>query len=130
MAIPNGQALAAAAADILAACVARTGGETFLRLTLQLPLDSHIGQILLQFKTEVESRTNGAIEVQIFDSNQLYKDKDVPLAVQTGADRDGRGAADPLLSPTSRRLGIFDMPFLFNTEELVRDATANQRNPR
>ena len=59
--------------------------ETTLRISLQLPLKSHLGQNLLLFKQEVETASNGEIEVQIYDSAQLYKDKEVPQAVGSGA---------------------------------------------
>ncbi|QPC43629.1 TRAP transporter substrate-binding protein DctP [Kaustia mangrovi] len=97
--------------------------ETTLRITLQLPLKSHLGQNLLLFKDKVETASNGDIEVQIFDSAQLYKDKEVPQAV-------GSGAIEMGVASLTRYVGdipavdIFYMPFLFNTEELVREATA------
>ena len=52
-----------------------------MRISLQLPLKSHLGQNLLVFEKEVEARTQGAIDVEIYDSAQLYKDKEVPAAV-------------------------------------------------
>ena len=56
-----------------------------MRISLQLPLKSHLGQNLLVFEKEVEARTQGAIDVEIYDSAQLYKDKEVPAAVGSGA---------------------------------------------
>ena len=56
-----------------------------MRISLQLPLKSHLGQNLLVFEKEVEARTKGAIDVEIYDSAQLYKDKEVPAAVGSGA---------------------------------------------
>ena len=53
--------------------------ETKMRITLQLPLKAHLGQNLLVFKKELESRSD--IKVEIYDSAQLYKDKEVPQAV-------------------------------------------------
>ena len=49
--------------------------ETKMRITLQLPLKAHLGQNLLVFKKELESRSD--ITVEIYDSAQLYKDKEV-----------------------------------------------------
>ncbi len=57
--------------------------ETKMRITLQLPLKAHLGQNLLVFKKELESRSD--IKVEIYDSAQLYKDKEVPQAVGSGA---------------------------------------------
>ncbi|RME14517.1 MAG: hypothetical protein D6801_09160 [Alphaproteobacteria bacterium] len=51
------------------------------RIALQLPLKSHRGQNLLLFKDGVEKASNGEIKVEIYDSAQLYKDKEVPAAV-------------------------------------------------
>ena len=49
--------------------------DTTLRISLQLPLSSHLGQNLVLFKDEVEKTSNGEIAVEIYDSAQLYKDK-------------------------------------------------------
>ena len=93
------------------------------RISLQLPLKSHLGQNLLLFKEEVEKNSNGEIKVEIYDSAQLYKDKEVPAAV-------GSGAIEMGVASLTRYVGdipavdVFYMPFLFNSEEKVRKATA------
>ncbi len=116
-------ATALAAAVVLVAAGAAQAADTTLRITLQLPLKSHLGQNLLMFKEEVESQSNGEIEVQIYDSAQLYKDKEVPQAV-------GSGAIEMGVASLTRYVGeipavdIFYVPFLFNTEEKVRAAVA------
>lgn len=56
-----------------------------MRISLQLPLTSHLGENLVLFEKEVEERTGGAIDVEIYDSATLYKDKEVPAAVGSGA---------------------------------------------
>ena len=53
--------------------------DTKMRITLQLPLKAHLGQNLLVFKKELEKRSD--IIVEIYDSAQLYKDKEVPQTV-------------------------------------------------
>ncbi len=94
-----------------------------MRISLQLPLTSHLGENLLLFEQEVEKRTNGAIDVEIYDSAQLYKDKEVPAAV-------GSGAIEAGVASLTRYVGdapsvdVFYMPFLFNTEAKVRAAVA------
>ena len=93
------------------------------RISLQLPLTSHLGENLVLFEKEVEARTNGAIDVEIYDSATLYKDKEVPAAV-------GSGAIEAGVASLTRYVGdapvvdVFYMPFLFNTEEKVRAAVA------
>lgn len=92
-----------------------------MRISLQLPLKSHLGQNLLVFEKEVETRTNGAIDVEIYDSAQLYKDKEVPAAV-------GSGAIEAGVASLTRYVGdapvvdVFYMPFLLNSEAKVRAA--------
>ena len=58
--------------------------DVTMRISLQLPLKSHLGQNLLLFKEEVESKSGGSIAIEIYDSAQLYKDKEVPAAVGSG----------------------------------------------
>ncbi len=94
-----------------------------MRISLQLPLKSHLGQNLLMFEKEVEERTGGAIDVEIYDSATLYKDKEVPAAV-------GSGAIEAGVASLTRYVGdapvvdVFYMPFLLNSEEKVRSAVA------
>ena len=94
-----------------------------MRISLQLPLKSHLGQNLRVFEKEVEARTKGAIDVEIYDSAQLYKDKEVPAAV-------GSGAIEAGVASLTRYVGdapvvdVFYMPFLLNSEAKVRAAVA------
>lgn len=97
--------------------------DTVLRISLQLPLASHIGENLLLFKEEVEKNSDGSIEVQIYDSAQLYKDKEVPQAVASGAIEMGAASLTRFVGDIPA-VDIFYMPFMFNTEELVRKAVA------
>lgn len=100
-----------------------------MRISLQLPLKSHLGQNLLLFEKEVEARTNGAVDVEIYDSATLYKDKEVPAAV-------GSGAIEAGVASLTRYVGdapvvdVFYMPFLFNSEEKVRSAVAEGADVR
>ncbi len=99
--------------------------DTTMRISLQLPLKSHLGQNLELFKAEVEKNSQGAIAVEIYDSAQLYKDKEVPAAV-------GSGAIEAGVASLTRYVGdipavdVFYMPFLLNSEDKVRAAVAAQ----
>ncbi|WP_153771836.1 TRAP transporter substrate-binding protein DctP [Labrenzia sp. CE80] len=116
---------AALAAGLMAgiASTSALAEDTTLRISLQLPLTSHLGQNLSLFKEEVEATSNGEIKVEIYDSAQLYKDKEVPAAV-------GSGAIEMGVASLTRYVGdipavdIFYQPFLFDTEEKVRAAVA------
>jgi C4-dicarboxylate-binding protein DctP len=111
-----GAALALSAAPSFAA-------DTTMRISLQLPLKSHLGQNLAMFKEEVESKSGGDIAVEIYDSATLYKDNEVPQAV-------GSGSIEAGVASLTRYVGdipavdIFYQPFLFDSEEKVRAAVA------
>lgn len=97
--------------------------DVTLRISLQLPLKSHLGQNLVMFEEEVEKNSDGAIDVEIYDSAQLYKDKEVPAAV-------GSGALEMGVASLTRYVGdvpavdIFYQPFLFDTAAKVNAAVA------
>ena len=94
--------------------------ETKMRITLQLPLKAHLGQNLLVFKKELEKRSD--IIVEIYDSAQLYKDKEVPQAVGSGAIEAGV-ASLTRFAGTNPEVDIFYLPFLFDSEKKIRKAT-------
>jgi C4-dicarboxylate-binding protein DctP len=94
-----------------------------MRISLQLPLTSHLGENLLLFEKEVEARTGGAIDVEIYDSATLYRDKEVPAAVGSGAIEAGVASLTQYVGDAPV-VDVFYMPFLFNTEEKVRAAVA------
>lgn len=116
-------AVRAGLAAALAFAAATAHAQEKMRVTLQLPLTSHLGENLQLFEQEVEARTDGAIDVEIYDSATLYTDKEVPQAV-------GSGAIEAGVASLTRYVGdvpavdVFYMPFLFNTEEKVRAAVA------
>lgn len=102
-------------------CLPAAAEKTTLRITLQLPLASHTGQNLLLFKEEVEKHSDDIV-VEIYDSAQLYKDKEVAQAV-------GAGAIEMGVAPLARFVdnvpaaGIFYQPFLFSGDDHIRKAT-------
>ena len=115
--------LGALALGAMLAAPAGAAKTTTLRITLQLPLKSHLGQNLLLFKDEVERQSKGDIKVEIYDSAQLYKDKEVPQAVSSGAIEMGVASLTRFVG-TIPAVDIFYVPFMFSNEEMVRKATA------
>ena len=97
--------------------------DVTLRISLQLPVTSHLGENLVLFEKEVEEKSNGEIDIEIYDSATLYKDKEVPAAV-------GSGSIEMGVASLTRYVGdipavdIFYQPFLFDTEEKVKAAVA------
>ena len=100
-----------------------------LRISSQLPNSSHIGANLLQFKDEVERRTEKAIAVEIYDNSRFYKDNEVVAAVSSGAIEMGAAPVDQFAEKVPAVV-IFQQPFLFNFEALVRAATNPDREIR
>ncbi|TDK48691.1 TRAP transporter substrate-binding protein DctP [Antarcticimicrobium luteum] len=113
----------ASAAFFAASALALQAAETTMRISLQLPMKSHLGQNLKMFKDEVEATSNGDIAVEIYDSAQLYKDKEVPQAVGSGAIEAGVASLTRFVGDVPM-VDIFYQPFLFDSEEKVRKAVA------
>ncbi len=97
--------------------------ERVLRVTLQLPITHHLGQNITAFKEEVERETDGQIKIEVYPSAQLYKDKEVPKAVASGAIEMGI-ASLTRFAGTVPAVDIFYVPFMFPNQDLVAKATA------
>ena len=96
--------------------------ERVLRVTLQLPITNVLGQNVSAFKEIVERESAGAIKVEIYPSAKLYKDKEVPQAVSSGAIE--MGIAPVGRFATSKpAVELFGLPFLFDNNEQVAVAT-------
>ena len=74
-----------AIAAIAAFSTLPVSAETTIRVTLQLPEKHSLGQNWLAFKKIVEEKSGGELKIELFPSAQLYKDKQVPEAVGSGA---------------------------------------------
>lgn len=94
-----------------------------LRISLQLPLKHHLGQNLLNFQEEVEKESNGSLKIEIYPSAQLYKDKEVPQAVSSGAIEMGV-ASLTRFAGTVPAVDIFYVPFMFDSPEKIVKATS------
>ncbi|MFI8620092.1 TRAP transporter substrate-binding protein DctP [Marinomonas sp. NPDC078689] len=96
--------------------------ETTLRISLQLPLTHHLGKNLMDFKKEVEAKSQGDIKVKIFPSAQLFKDSEVHQAVSSGAIEMGVISLSQLAG-TIPAVDIFYVPFMFPSQDKVEEAT-------
>ncbi len=116
---------ALAVAAVLAASHAAlpAAAETTLRITLQLPITSHLGANLEAFEQEVEAASNGDLKVEIYPGAQRYKDNEVPQAVSSGAIEMGV-ASITRFADTIPAVDIFYVPFMFTSEDMVRKAVA------
>lgn len=116
--------LALTATAFLAAGVAHDPAvaETKLRITTQLPLTTPLGQNLVRFKEIVEADSGGDLVVEIYPAAQLFTDKEVPGAVASGQIEMGSSSL-ARFAGTIPAVDIFNVPFLLDTQELVRAAT-------
>lgn len=95
--------------------------DSTMRISLQLPLKSHLGQNLVLFQSKVEAESGASIEVEIYCSAQLCKDKEVPAAVGYGAIKAGVASLMRYVGDIPA-VDIFYQPFLMDSEEKIRKA--------
>lgn len=109
-----------AAAAVTLSSFAATA-ETTIKVTLQLPIKHSLGQNWLAFKNIVEKESGGELKVQIFPSAQLYKDKQVPEAVGSGAIEAGSAFLGRFTGAVPAA-EVINIPFLFKNEAHLRAA--------
>ena len=97
--------------------------ELVLRMTLQLPITNVLGQNVSAFKEIVERESGGEIKVEIHPSAALYKGKEVPHAVSSGAIEMGVAPVTSF-SHLTPAVNLFHLPFLFDSNEDIAAATA------
>ncbi|WP_420403259.1 TRAP transporter substrate-binding protein DctP [Nisaea sp.] len=115
--------LGAVAAAALMAQPIEAFAETTIRVTLQLPEKHSLGQNWLAFKKIVEEKSGGELKVQLFPSAQLFKDKEVPGAVGSGAVEAG-SAFIGRFAGSVPTVDVISIPFVFDDEAHVRAAVA------
>lgn len=116
-------ALALLAAGALTASTTAASAEKIIRVTLQLPAKHSLGQNWLDFQKIVEEKSKGALKVQLFPSAQLFKDKQVPTAVGSGAVEAGSAFLGRFAGSVPA-VDVVNVPFLFEDEAALRAATS------
>lgn len=111
------------AAAVLTLTGAAAIAETTIRVTLQLPEKHSLGQNWLAFKDIVEKESGGELKVQLFPSAQLYKDKQVPEAVGSGAIEAGSAFLGRYAGSVPA-VDVVNLPFFFRDEAHLRAAVA------
>jgi C4-dicarboxylate-binding protein DctP len=110
-------------AAALAMAGAAASAETTIRVTLQLPEKHSLGQNWLAFKDIVEKESGGELKVQLFPSAQLYKDKQVPEAVGSGAIEAGSAFLGRYAGSVPA-VDVVNLQFFFRDEAHLRAAVA------
>ncbi|MCY3985098.1 MAG: TRAP transporter substrate-binding protein DctP [Roseovarius sp.] len=94
-----------------------------IRVTLQLPETHSLGVNWNDFADIIEEKSGGELKVQLFPSAQLFKDKEVPGAVGSGAVEAG-SAFIGRFAGSVPAVDVVSIPFIFGSEEHIRAAVA------
>lgn len=110
------------AATIIAAPMV-VQAETVIRVTLQLPETHSLGQNWMAFKDIIEEKSGGELTLQLFPSAQLFKDKEVPGAVGSGAVEAGSAFLGRFTGAVPA-VDVVNLPFIFRDEAHLRSSVA------
>ncbi|SDQ23134.1 TRAP transporter substrate-binding protein DctP [Pseudovibrio sp. Tun.PSC04-5.I4] len=111
------------AAALTLSCASAMATET-IRVTLQLPETHSLGKNWNAFKDIIEAKSNGELSLQLFPSAQLFKDKEVPEAVGSGAIEAGSAFLGRFAGSVPA-VEIVNLPFFFRDEDHLRAAASN-----
>ncbi len=109
-------------AAAVALCSTAAYAETTIRITLQLPESHPLGVNFAEWKEIVERESKGELQVQIFPSAQLFKDKEVPQAVGSGAIEMGSASLTRFAGDVPAVDFVY-LPFMLDTPEKIAAAT-------
>lgn len=87
-----------------------------MKLAVVVPKERSLAQGLYKFGEIVEEKTNGSIKVEVYPDGQLGGDRDVIEGMQLGTIQGTTVSTGPVAS-FSKRLNVFDLPFLFKDRE-------------
>ena len=114
---------AAVAAMLIAAAPLVAQAETSIRVTLQLPETHFVGKNWYDFQKIIEEKSGGELTMQLFPSAQLFKDKEVPEAVGSGAIEAGSAFLGRFTGAVPA-VDVVNLPFFFKDEAQLRAAVA------
>lgn len=103
--------------------------KTTIRVTLQLPISHSLGKNWQDFKKIVEKESKGDLSVIIFPSAQLYKDKQVPEAVGSGAVEAG-SASIARFTGSVPAAEVVALPFFFDDSAHLKAAVSTGSDMR
>lgn len=86
--------------------------ETVFRISHQLPPAHHIAQLLEDFAADVEARTDGVVEIQIFGASQAYNPDQHHPAVARG-EIEGAIAVNFQWGNTIPEMNVVTIPYFF-----------------
>ncbi|MGQ3485903.1 TRAP transporter substrate-binding protein [Roseovarius pacificus] len=95
--------------------------ERTLRLSLQVATNHPVGENIVYFADQLEEISDGEMNVEIYDSAQLYKGSEIPQAVSSGAIDMGLVLIDEFAG-TIPAVGLFSVAFMFPSYEVLAKA--------
>lgn len=88
------------------------GQKVELKLAYHLPVEHHLSKSIEKFAKEVNTRTNGTVEIKTYPAGQLYTDKNMNDAVLSGGLDMGLNSI-AMWSTVVPTMNIMEVPFLF-----------------
>ncbi|MEM9603442.1 MAG: TRAP transporter substrate-binding protein DctP [Pseudomonadota bacterium] len=120
--------LGAVAALSLSVAPLVASAET-IRVTLQLPETHSLGVNWQDFGRIIDEKSGGELKMQLFPSAQLFKDKEVPGAVGSGAVEAG-SAFIGRFAGSVPAVDVVSIPFIFGSEAHIRAAVGPDSDMR
>ncbi|MDC1287595.1 TRAP transporter substrate-binding protein DctP [Gammaproteobacteria bacterium] len=108
---------------VLVLFASTASAETIIKVTLQLPESHSLGQNWKSFAEIIEAKSGGELKVQLFPSAQLFKDKEVPAAVGSGAVEAGSAFLGRFAGSVPA-VDVVSIPFIFASEAHIRKSVA------
>ncbi|WP_421850308.1 TRAP transporter substrate-binding protein DctP [Oricola sp.] len=112
----------AAAALVVGLSPVASAAET-MRVTLQLPETHSVVHNWKDFQALVEEESGGELKLNLFPAAQLFKDKEIPGAVGTGAVEAGSVFIGRYAGAVPA-VDVISIPFIFDGESHIRAAVA------
>jgi C4-dicarboxylate-binding protein DctP len=109
--------LAAVSAVLAWAPAAFAQTTIVIKLSHVVTADAPKGKAALRFKQLAEEATKGRVRVEVYPNSQLYKDKEELEALQLGAVQMLAPSLSKFGPLGARQFEIFDLPYIFQTEE-------------
>lgn len=96
---------------------------TTINVTSQLPETHPVSQNWIDFGKLIEQKSGGDLNIRLFPSAQLFKDKEVPEAVGSGAISAGSTFIGRFAGSVPA-VDVIAVPFIFNDEAHIRASVA------
>lgn len=98
---------------------------TTIRLAYNLPQDHHIAKGVEQFAKDVTEKSGGNVDIEVYPAGQLLSDTEMNQSLLTGGVEMGVNSST-LWASTVPAMGIFDVPYVFDTYEEAGEALSGE----